>query len=186
MWSLEHFKYYLYGSQFTLQTDHQALLTALKESRGNKTYQSRLTRWVDRLLPFHFTVEHVPGKNKGFADYLSRNPSGEAIQPSEEDNNFVINTIEEIKFTLLRNALTSNGAIISSNQITDTKQDRNDVIIPKQSNNTTLNAFCFNLFKNKLHTSKLYIHNSNPFNSLETNNKNLVAITTRQNHNRET
>ena len=30
VWSLEHFKYYLYGSHFTLQTDHQALLSALK------------------------------------------------------------------------------------------------------------------------------------------------------------
>ena len=36
VWSLEHFKYYLYGSHFTLQTDHQALLSALKENRGNK------------------------------------------------------------------------------------------------------------------------------------------------------
>ena len=44
VWSLEHFKYYLYGTQFILQTDHQALLSALKENRGNKTYQSRLTR----------------------------------------------------------------------------------------------------------------------------------------------
>ena len=57
VWCLEHFKYYLYGSQFTLQTDHQALLSSLKEYRGNKPYQSRLTRWVDCLLPFHFTVE---------------------------------------------------------------------------------------------------------------------------------
>ena len=65
VWSLEHFKYYLYGTEFILQTDHQALLSALKENRGNKTYQSRLTRWVDRLLPFHFAVEHVPGKNMG-------------------------------------------------------------------------------------------------------------------------
>ena len=43
VWSLEHFKYYLYGSEFILQMDHQALLTALKENRENKTYQSRLT-----------------------------------------------------------------------------------------------------------------------------------------------
>ena len=49
VWSLEHFKHYLEDSEFTLQTDHQALLTALKEKTGNKTYQSRLTRWVDRL-----------------------------------------------------------------------------------------------------------------------------------------
>ena len=83
VWSREHFKYYLCGSEFILQTDHQALLTALKENRGNKTYQSRLTRWVDRLLPFHVSVEHIPGKNMGFADYLSRIPSGDPIQPSE-------------------------------------------------------------------------------------------------------
>ena len=49
VWPLEHFKYYLYGSRFTLQTDHQALLSALKDNRGNKTYQSTLKRWVDRL-----------------------------------------------------------------------------------------------------------------------------------------
>ena len=82
VWSMENFKYYLYGSEFMLQTDHQALLTAFKENRGNKTYQSRLTRWVDRLLPLNFSVEHIPGKNMGFADYLSGNPSGDPIAPS--------------------------------------------------------------------------------------------------------
>ena len=79
VWSLEHFKYYLFGSNFILQTDHQALLSALKNNRGNKTYQSRLTRWVDRLLPFHFKVEHIAGKNMGFADYLSRHPNSPPI-----------------------------------------------------------------------------------------------------------
>ena len=48
VWSLEDFKHYLVGTEFTLQTDHRALLSALNENRGNKTYQSRLTRWVDR------------------------------------------------------------------------------------------------------------------------------------------
>ena len=65
VWSLEHFKYYLIGSHFTLQTDHQALISALKINRGNKTYHSRLTRWVDRLLPFHFKVENIAGKKHG-------------------------------------------------------------------------------------------------------------------------
>ena len=36
VWSLEHFKYYLYGSEFILQTDYQALLTELKKDRGKK------------------------------------------------------------------------------------------------------------------------------------------------------
>ena len=117
VWALEHFKYYLYGSEFILQTDHQTLLTALKENRGNKTYRSRLTRWVDRLLPFHFKVDYVPEKNTGFADYPSRNPTGDAIQPSDEEKNFVINTIDEINFRLLRNALTPNGVIETTSKL---------------------------------------------------------------------
>ena len=44
VWALEHFKYYLYGNKFTLQMDHQALLSALKNNRGNETYQRRLSR----------------------------------------------------------------------------------------------------------------------------------------------
>ena len=92
VWSLEHFNYYLYGSHFTLQTDHQALLSALKNNRGNKTYQSRLTRWVDRLLPFHFKVEHIAGKDMGFADYLSRHPNSPPTGENMNENH-VINII---------------------------------------------------------------------------------------------
>ena len=137
VWSLEHFKYYLYGSQFLHQTD-QALLSALK-NRGNKTYQSRLTRWVDRLLPFHVTVEHVPGKIMGFADYLSRNPSGKAPKPNTEDNYFVINTIDEITFNLIKNDLTPKGANVYN---ADTKQDNlNDVISYNQTHIDQNNAF---------------------------------------------
>ena len=44
VWANEHFKYYLYGRRFIMITDHQALVSALKSNRGNKTYQSRLTR----------------------------------------------------------------------------------------------------------------------------------------------
>ena len=119
-WSLEHFKYYLYGSQFTLQTDHQALLSPLKEYRGNKPYQSRLTRWVDRLLPFHFTVELVPGKNMGFADYPSRNHKGTAPATTEENqNNFVIKRISDITFALIKN---NSAPIGANNYNADTKQ----------------------------------------------------------------
>ena len=50
-------------------------MTVLKPNRGNKTFSSRLTRWVDRLLPFEFEVVHVAGRTLGMADYLSRHPS---------------------------------------------------------------------------------------------------------------
>ena len=98
VWSLEHFKYYLFGSHFTLQTDHQALLSALKNNRGNKTYQSSLTRWVDRLLPFHFKVKHIAGKNMGFADYLicghsNSQPTSENIDKKSRNKHYRSNTL---------------------------------------------------------------------------------------------
>ena len=195
VWSLEHFKYYLYGTEFILQKDHQALFTALKENRGNKTYQSRLTRWIDRLLPFHFSVEHVPGKNMGFADYLSRNPTREAIQPTDEDKNFVINAIEEFKLFIARNSLSPNGAnyslspngaFNSTNQNTDTKLDKNDVINPNHAYSKTNNAFCLNTLTNQSHTSST---DSNSFYFKPISkflNKNIVGITTRRNPNIDT
>ena len=47
VWSVEHFKCYLFGKSFTVITDHRALLSIMRENRSNKSYNSRLTRWVD-------------------------------------------------------------------------------------------------------------------------------------------
>ena len=49
-------------------------MSVLKPYRGNKTFSSRLTRWVDRLLPVDFEEVHVAGRTLGIADYLSRHP----------------------------------------------------------------------------------------------------------------
>ena len=54
VWSIDYFKNYLYGEEFSIITDHRALLSILKEHRSNKSYNSRLSRWVDRLLPDQF------------------------------------------------------------------------------------------------------------------------------------
>ena len=51
-WSIDYFKFYLYGKKFTVITNHCALLSILKEHRSNKFYNSRLSRWIDRLLPY--------------------------------------------------------------------------------------------------------------------------------------
>ena len=85
-----------------------------KMNRGNKFYQSRLTKWVDRLFSFHFSVEFTLGSNMGFAVYLSRNPSGELLPPSNKDQNFVFNTIEGFKHPSLRNNLALYRAIKES------------------------------------------------------------------------
>ena len=91
--AIERFKYNLYGKNFTVITDHQALIIALNASERSKTSQSRLTRWIDRLIPFHFDIKHLAGSKMGLIDYISRNPVGLAIPPSEYDEEFVVASI---------------------------------------------------------------------------------------------
>ena len=187
VWSLEHFKYYLFGSHFTLQTDHQALLSALKNNRGNKRYQSRLTRWVDRLLPFHFKVEHIAGKDMGFADYLSRHPNSPLIGENMNENH-VINII-----TSLNNALFTHQRK-SANQKARKTSAQNDVKNHSNWNEEKQHAFCQfhannqsifitpslltnfqnnNSTQHKIYHSKQNIHNSST---------SKVYITTRRPH----
>lgn len=45
--SIEYFRNYVYGTKFEVVTDHKVLTSIFKRHRGNKTYSSRLTRWVD-------------------------------------------------------------------------------------------------------------------------------------------
>ena len=75
VWAIEHFQNYVYGVQFKVISDQKALMAELKPNRANRTFSSRLTRWVDRLLPFEFEVVLVAGRTLGMADYLSRHPT---------------------------------------------------------------------------------------------------------------
>ena len=90
VWAVDCFKHYLLGKAFVIATDHKALTSALGEHRSNKTDQSRLTRWVDRLLPYQFKITHIPGRDMGIVDYLPKEPNGE----SELDERFVVTSIE--------------------------------------------------------------------------------------------
>ena len=93
VWSCEHFRNYLLGNHFVVLTDHKAIISALKTNRGNKTHQSRLTRWADRLLPFDFDIFHISGCKLGIVDYLSRFPMFEAPRPSSFDEQYVVKCI---------------------------------------------------------------------------------------------
>ena len=96
VWSVEYFKSYLFGKSFTIITDHRALLSIMKEHRSNKSYNSRLTRWIDRLLPFDFNVEHIPVAKMGLVDYISRQPNQEAKVTNKYDEEFAVATITRI------------------------------------------------------------------------------------------
>ena len=112
VWAIEHFKYYLYGKNFTVITDHQALISALNASERLKTSQSRLTRWIDRLIPFLFDIKHLAGSKIGLIDYISQNPVGLAIPPSEYDEKFVVASIRAIinNLEIIDNAILNNLA----------------------------------------------------------------------------
>ena len=70
VWSVEYFNYYLFGKSVTVVTDLKAILSIMKEHRSNKFYDSRLTRWVDHLLPFDFNIEHIADAKLGLVDYI--------------------------------------------------------------------------------------------------------------------
>ena len=34
-----------------------------------------MNRWIEKILPFDFTIEHMAGAKMGLTDYISRHPS---------------------------------------------------------------------------------------------------------------
>ena len=97
VWGAEYFRNYVLGRKFLIVTDHKALVSLLNgNNKKNKTMFSRLTRWLDRLIPFDFQVEHKPGAKIGLADYLSRHPSLEPQPVSTYDSMFTVAKISRI------------------------------------------------------------------------------------------
>ena len=89
------------GRKFLIVTDHKALVSLLNgNNKKNKTMFSRLTRWLDRLIPFDFQVEHKPGAKIGFADYLSRHPNLDAKPVSTYDFMFTVAKNSKIRSAL--------------------------------------------------------------------------------------
>ena len=161
VWATNHFKYYLLGSKFELITDHTALLSALKPNRANKSRQSRLIRWVDKLLSYTFSIQHIPGKDMGFTDYLSRNPHQKPPPISPDDELFVINRIREFTFTLLNEERKHN---ILTNQIAPfgLAHKSHDVINNAQFEQNKANAFCHFSCHKQSHSFSLVNSNSHP------------------------
>ena len=78
--AVKQFRHYVYGTHFTVVTDHALLkwLQQLKEPEG------RLARWALRLQGYDFTVLHCPGIQHQNADGLSQMPIL-ALHPAEAD-----------------------------------------------------------------------------------------------------
>ena len=143
----------IFGKNFTVLTDHRALLSVLKSHRSNKSYNSKLTRWIDRLLPFDFNIEHIPGTRMGLVDYISRQPNQKAKSITQYDEEFMVAAISRI-----RDAITS--LFSHSNKIPFNKRHTNS--------------------KNKLQVYKTHVHFCKPAKSSTHNsNASYTSLTTR-------
>jgi RNase H-like domain found in reverse transcriptase len=81
--SLRHWRSYLHGQTFLVQTDHTSLQYL--------TTQDHLTplqvRWLERLIAFDLKIVHISGKISLIADALSRSPKD---IPSRDNTNQAI------------------------------------------------------------------------------------------------
>src|SRR4029079_15975670 len=68
IWGCEHFRPYLEGQNFVIETDHGSLQWLMNVKKG------RLARWALRLQEFNFDIRYRPGRLNGNADAFSWNP----------------------------------------------------------------------------------------------------------------
>ena len=71
-------------------TEHNALFSKLNENRSNKPY-NRLSRWIGRLLPYTFTIKHMPGA-KRVRSIIFSGTFAKAKKIFAYDENFVVVT----------------------------------------------------------------------------------------------
>ena len=68
VWAIRRFEPYLFGRQFTVQTDHHPL----QYIRRAKSTNGRLMRWALQLQQYEFVIETLKGVENVDADFWSR------------------------------------------------------------------------------------------------------------------
>ena len=69
-WVMEKFHHFLYGNEFTLETDQKPLEAILSKSLNQAT--PRLQRILIRTFLYNFKIRYIPGLTNQIADCLSR------------------------------------------------------------------------------------------------------------------
>lgn len=91
LWACEKWHVYLWARHFTLQTDHQALVSVMSTERmGHRPL--RITRQSERLFKYNFTVKYRSAQENKVADALSRLPL-RTTKGSRETEEEVIATV---------------------------------------------------------------------------------------------
>ena len=98
VFSVKRFHQYLYGTHFTLYSDHKPLERLLSESREVPPMASaRIQRWSLTLSAYQYTIKHRAGTRMANADALSRLPIPETPQvvPLPGDLSHLVNHLTE-------------------------------------------------------------------------------------------
>ncbi|XP_051804922.1 uncharacterized protein K02A2.6-like [Acanthochromis polyacanthus] len=89
VWAVEHFRTYLWGGKFTLQTDHKPLIYMFNPEKATLS-PPRIQRLGLRLQPYDYKIEHIVGKSN-VADSLSRLPL-----PETEHSDYVEKYMDKV------------------------------------------------------------------------------------------
>lgn len=96
--ALQHWKHWVQGTEVTVVTDHESL-----KGLGTKTdHPPRIMRFLDAIEHYGVRIVYRPGKANVLADYLSRPPSDEAVEPAypvqdEEEEGALDSSMEQIQ-----------------------------------------------------------------------------------------
>lgn len=71
VWACKHFRPYIYGKEFLLQTDHEALKWLHTKYLG-KDLNPRIQRWILSLGEYNMKIDYLKGRDNKIADFLSR------------------------------------------------------------------------------------------------------------------
>ena len=130
----------------------------MKEHRSHKSYNSRLTRWVDRLLPFDFNIEHMPRAKMGLVDYISRQSKQEAKVTNKYDEEFAVATISHIRDAIV--AIYVNTTQQTANHSTLTVSITRIPHVPRRASHPRLTNYSNSLSTINRNTTQLLLQNS--------------------------
>ena len=93
IWAVQKLHKFVWGREFIIRSDHQALTTLLS-SKGSDRQSLRIGRWSSKLLTYNYTLEYKKGSLNSQADALSRLPV--AAEFVEESLDFCVNLVDVV------------------------------------------------------------------------------------------